>query len=82
MTAEELLKRYEPQQSDTLEYERQLWQARFAPCGKFLIGTGYDATIQRWRVNNLVIPAQAGIQEDASELRLLDARVRGHDGDG
>lgn len=52
MTAEELLKRYEPQQSDSLEYERQLWQARFTPCGKFLIGSGYDATIQRWRVND------------------------------
>jgi WD40 repeat protein len=51
MTAEELLKQYEPQQTVTLEYERQLWQARFTPCGKFLVGVGYDATIQRWSVN-------------------------------
>lgn len=57
MTAEELLKRYEPQQSETLEYERQLWQARFTPCGKFLIGVSYDASIQRWAV-----------QEDAYEV--------------
>ena len=49
-TAEELLKRYEPKLTETLEYERQLWQARFTPCGKFLIGAGYDATIQRWAV--------------------------------
>lgn len=51
MTAEELLKQYEPLQSTTLEYERQLWQARFSPCGMFLIGVGYDATVQRWAVN-------------------------------
>lgn len=50
MTAEELLKRYEPQQNTMLDYERQLWQARFTPCGNFLIGVGYDATIQRWAV--------------------------------
>ena len=52
MTAEELLKRYEPKQAETLEYERQLWQTRFSPCGKFLIGVSYDATIQRWAVHD------------------------------
>ena len=48
MTSDELLKRYEPKQTKTLEYERQLWQCRFTPCGKFLIAVGYDSTIQRW----------------------------------
>ncbi|NQV24067.1 MAG: hypothetical protein HQ518_06830 [Rhodopirellula sp.] len=52
MTSDELLKRYEPQQAETLEYERQLWQSRFTPCGKFLIAVGYDATIQRWAVKD------------------------------
>jgi len=52
MTAEELLKRYEPQQGETLEYGRQLWQSRFTPCGKFLVGVGYNATIQRWAVTD------------------------------
>lgn len=52
MTAEELLKRYEPTSVKTLEYERQLWQARFSPCGKFLIAAGYDATIQRWALTD------------------------------
>ncbi|MDA0281854.1 MAG: hypothetical protein O3B13_04340 [Planctomycetota bacterium] len=52
MQMEELLKRYEPVQGETLEYERQLWQARFSPCGKFLVGAGYDATIQRWTVKD------------------------------
>ena len=35
----------------TLEYDQQLWQARYAPCGNFLVGCGYDASIQRWRLN-------------------------------
>jgi WD40 repeat protein len=52
MTVDELLKRYEPTQVETLDYERQLWQARFTPCGKFLIAAGYDATIQRWAVKD------------------------------
>jgi WD40 repeat protein len=46
----DLLKKYEPKESSKLEYERQLWEARFTPCGKFLVAGGYDATIQRWRV--------------------------------
>lgn len=65
-TTEELLKRFEPQKTETLEYERQLWQARFSPCGKFLIGSGYDATIQRWAVRD-------------DSLELLPA-FTGHDG--
>lgn len=52
MTAEELLKRYEPTQIETLEYERQIWQARFTPCGRFLVAAGYDASIQRWTVTD------------------------------
>ena len=46
----DLLKKYEPKESSKLEYERQLWEARFTPCGNFLVADGYDATIQRWRV--------------------------------
>ena len=45
--------RYELSPSDDdvqINYERQLWQARFSPCGQFLIGCGYDATIQRWEI--------------------------------
>ena len=53
MTPEELLKRYEltPDGEDVLiRHERQLWQTRFSPCGRYLIGCGYDATIQRWNL--------------------------------
>lgn len=52
MSPEELKKRYEPQVTKReLAYERQLWQARYSPCGQFLIACGYDATIQRWDVS-------------------------------
>ena len=34
----------------TIRHPRQLWQARYSPCGRFLVASGYDATIQRWNV--------------------------------
>lgn len=44
---------YEPKPTGkTLEYERQLFQARFSPCGNYLIAGGYDATIQRWDIRD------------------------------
>ena len=49
--SDELLKRYAltPGKDDVLiHHERQLWQARYSPCGRFLVACGYDATIQRW----------------------------------
>lgn len=47
-----LLSEFEPKPTkQVIEYERQLFQARFSPCGKFLIASGYDATIQRWAVS-------------------------------
>lgn len=50
-TPEELLRQYELKPGDedvVVEHDRQLWQARYSPCGHYLIGCGYDATIQRW----------------------------------
>lgn len=35
----------------TLEHSRQLWTARYSPCGKFLFAAGYDALIHRWDVS-------------------------------
>ncbi len=49
MNSKELLKKFEPKVKQTLEYNRQLWQARFSPCGQYLIGCSYDASIQRWK---------------------------------
>ncbi len=35
----------------TLDYNRQLWTARYSPCGKFLFAAGYDALVHRWDVS-------------------------------
>lgn len=76
MQTAELLKKYEPQKGELFEYERQLWQARFSPCGRFLVGSGYDATIQRWEIVDVQTEG-----EDAAtvEYRPL-APMKGHDG--
>ncbi len=48
-----LLMQYEPKPTGrTVDYARQLFQARFSPCGNYLIACGYDATIQRWDLRN------------------------------
>lgn len=49
-TAAELLAEFEPQIVTTTEYERQVWQARFSPCGEFLLAAGYDALVPRWKL--------------------------------
>lgn len=47
----DLLKLYEPKPTgDVVTYERQIWQSRYSPCGRFLIAAGYDASVQRWNV--------------------------------
>lgn len=51
MNADDLKKQYEPKPiGSPLVYERQLWQGRYTPCGKFLIACSYDSTIRRWDV--------------------------------
>jgi WD40 repeat protein len=52
MSPDELKKLYEPQPAkQELAYQRQLWQARYSPCGRFLAACAYDATVQRWDVS-------------------------------
>lgn len=52
MSPDELKKLYEPKPTGKdVAYERQLWQARFSPCGRFLAACAYDATVQRWDVS-------------------------------
>lgn len=56
MNADELKVLYEPTPlKGAVEYERQLWQARYSPCGRFLIACGYDATVQRWDVSDNLV---------------------------
>ena len=69
MSAEALLKRYQlkPGKDDLLlEHPKQLWQARFSPDGRFLIGCGFDAAIQRWDLS--------------TETPQLMAPLSGHNG--
>jgi WD40 repeat protein len=90
MTSEELLKRFEPLVAETFEYERQIWQARFSPCGRFLLAAGYDATIQRWRVAEAIaaetleaakkpVAKKAGKPEVPSSFEAISP-LSGHDG--
>lgn len=51
MDTKSLLQQFEPRPGKVVEYERQLWQARYSPCGRFLVAGGYDATLQRWDVS-------------------------------
>lgn len=92
MDMAELLKRFQPLEVTSLEYKRQLWEARFSLCGKFLIAGGYDATIQRWKIEELqpepVEPVAAGQKKpDPKELAKRAAEAfkplpefKGHDG--
>ncbi|HVX61089.1 MAG TPA: hypothetical protein VHC19_10820 [Pirellulales bacterium] len=44
----ELAKLYGPKELKSLKTERQQCAVRFTPCGKFLIGGGYDGLVRRW----------------------------------
>jgi len=48
---QELAKQFKLEPGTKLEYERQLWQSRFSPCGNFLIASSFDATVQRWDIS-------------------------------
>ena len=45
----ELLKKYEPtKDAKIIAADPQVRGARFSPCGKLLVGGGYDARVRRW----------------------------------
>ena len=50
MTTEELKAKFAPKELQQLATDRQLHTLRFSPCGKFLFGGAYDASIRRWAV--------------------------------
>lgn len=43
-----LLAQYEPKPATTFAVNRQLCSARYSPCGKFLVGGGFDGLVRRW----------------------------------
>ena len=40
----------EPKELYTIQCDRQLYVTRFSPCGKYLLGGGYDSSIRRWNI--------------------------------
>lgn len=47
--------RMQPRQVRTTNLDRQLCKIRFSPCGRFLAGGGFDATVRRWQVNDAAL---------------------------
>lgn len=64
----ELLKQFEPKESNILQKTSgaEFTSARFSPCGKFLVGAGFDGKVWRWNVSG----------DDSKEL----APIAGHNG--
>jgi WD40 repeat protein len=50
VTAEELLKRFEPKPTTVLNPDRQLAIVRCSPCGKYLLAGGFDGLVRRWNL--------------------------------
>lgn len=50
MDTSEILKKYEPKEAKIITAEPQVRGARFSPCGKALVGGGFDARVRRWNV--------------------------------
>jgi WD40 repeat protein len=46
----EIAKKYEPKTPKVITAEPQVSLARFSPCGKVLVGGGYDARVRRWNM--------------------------------
>jgi WD40 repeat protein len=49
--AKDLQKRFQPRAGKVQQVDRQLALIRFSPCGKFLVGGGYDAQVRRWETS-------------------------------
>jgi WD40 repeat protein len=56
MDPKDLLAKYEPKQGKTLKLDRQMCQARFSPCGKFLFAGMQDGTLRRWDLTSEDMP--------------------------
>lgn len=66
LDAKALVAKYEPKEIKVLSPERQMFTTRISPCGKFILGAGYDARVHRWDLE----------QEDVPQLSALE----GHHG--
>ena len=48
----ELAKLYTPKEVKSLKTDQQQCAVRFTPCGRFLIGAGFDGQVRRWDATN------------------------------
>lgn len=53
--------RLQPRQVRTTNLDRQLCKIRFSPCGRFLAGGGFDATVRRWEVTDAALTAMPNL---------------------
>lgn len=44
--------RIEPRQGATINQDIQLHKIRYSPCGRFLVGGAFDASVRRWEVTD------------------------------
>jgi WD40 repeat protein len=51
MSQDDLKAKYTLSKARELAHPRQLWQARYSPCGKLLCAAGYDGLVHRWDIS-------------------------------
>ena len=55
----ELLARYQPKLTKTVNLDRQMTSLRYSPCGKYLAAGGFDGTVRRFDATDDDLPALA-----------------------
>ena len=60
LDGKEIIAKYEPKTPKILTAEPQVSLARFSPCGKLLVGGGYDARVRRWNASSSGRPRTDG----------------------
>ena len=68
----QLLQRYEPKEIKALATKQQLGALRFSPCGKFLVGGGYDGLVHRWDMSAADLPELLPLEGHAGWVEGTD----------
>jgi WD40 repeat protein len=75
--AKDIAKLYEPKTSTIITAEPQVSLARFSPCGKLLVGGGYDARVRRWNVAAEGMPELPALEGHHGWVEGLAFRAEG-----
>ena len=73
----ELLKKYELKNAKVISAEPQVSLARFSPCGKMLVGGGYDARVRRWNATVEEMPELPALEGHHGWVEGLAFRAEG-----